>query len=372
MNTPDTPTPEAELRQRERQLQAILDCVPGFVWQLRSSGELQFLNSKVTGYTGRSLEGLREPHWREVMHPDDIDAFVSAWMTSMKNTEPLVAEFRLRRFDGVFRWFRTHGTPVHSESGDLLIWCGVDIDIDDKKRAEEALRNAQTQLARSAQMAIAGELAASLADAVNQPLAAILANGTACQLWLARVPPNIERAVHAVDRIVQDGAVAGNVVAQIQRWITRSGPNNSSLRIDAVIREVLQLQERDLRENGVHVATVLDEDTPAVHADLALLEQVLVNLIRNGVDAMMAQPPGSRSLSIVSRYEGGAVVVEIADTGSGFVDGAPLYEAFYTTRPDGLGLGLAIVKSIVDSYSGRVWNLHNQPRGSIFGFSLPV
>jgi PAS domain S-box-containing protein len=361
----------ADLRQRESAMRAIVDCIPGFVWHLGSSGELQYLNNKVFEYTGKSIEELREPGWRDSVHPDDVQPFVALWRAAMQSTKPVVIEFRLRRTDGAYRWFRTNGAPIIDAHGVVTSWCGVDIDIDDEKRADQSLRSAQSQLARTAQLAIAAELTASTANAINQPLAAIVANAFACQRWLAKNPPNVPRAAPILDLIVQDSNGAAAAVKRIMALIKGTPPANTPLDVNAVIEEVLQLQASDLLEQAIVVTKKLETDLPLLYANAALLRQVLVNICRNAIDALKAQRPEARKLSVVSRLKADELVVEVTDTGSGFQDGAALFEAFYSTK-DGLGLGLAIVRSIVEAYAGRVWALHNKPTGTIVGFSFPL
>jgi PAS domain S-box-containing protein len=368
----DTVLATTELRRRESAIRAIVDCIPGFVWQLGSSGELQYLNTKVFEYTGKTLEELRDPGWKDCVHPDDVESFAALWTRAMQGSTSIVVEFRLRRADGVYRWFRTIGAPILHPQGGVTTWCGVDIDIDDEKRVDQSLRSAQSQLARTAQLAIAAELTASTANAINQPLAAVVANAFACQRWLSKTPPNVARAGPILDLIVQDSKAVAAIVMRIMAIIKGTPPTSSPLDINAVVDDVLRLQAADLQEQGIVIVKKLATDLPMLHANTALLRQVLVNLLRNAIDSMRRPGLGTRIVSIASRREPGEVVVEVADTGSGFLDGSPLFEAFYTTKSDGLGLGLAIVRSIVESYAGRVWALHNDPTGSIVGFSLPI
>jgi PAS domain S-box-containing protein len=360
-----------DLRRRETAMRTIVDCIPGFVWHLGSAGELQYLNSKVFEYTGKSLEELRDPGWRDTVHPDDVQSYIALWKEAMQGNKPIVVEFRLRRTDGVYRWFRTNGAPIIDARGVVVSWCGVDIDIDDEKRADQHLRSAQAQLARTAQLAISAELIASTANAINQPLAAIVANAFACQRWLAKTPPDVAKAAPILDLIVQDGNGAAAVVKRIVSIIKGTPPTNSPVDVNAVIEEVLQLQAAELKEEAIVVTKVLEADLPMLYANAALLRQVLVNIVRNAIDALKAQRSQPSVISVVSRLEPGELVVEITDTGSGFQDGSPLFEAFYSTK-DGLGLGLAIVRSIVEAYAGRVWAHHNKTTGTTVGFSFPV
>jgi PAS domain S-box-containing protein len=368
----DTLVAARDLREREGAIRSIVDCIPGFVWQLGSSGELQYLNNKVFEYTGKSLEGLREPGWRDCVHPDDVESFVGLWARALQDRKSITVEFRLRRADGVYRWFRTIGAPILNAQGGVNSWCGVDIDIDEEKRVDRGLRSAQSQLARTAQLAIAAELTASTANAINQPLAAVVANAFACQRWLSRTPPNVARAAPILDLIVQDSKAVAAIVKRIMAIIKGAPPTNSPVDVNSVIEDVIRLQAEDLQEQGIAVVTKLEPNLPMIQANAPLLRQVLVNLLRNAIDALGEQRLGPKILSIVSRREPGELAIEVGDNGGGYLDGSPLFEAFYTTKNGRLGLGLAIVRSIVESYAGRVWAHHNDPIGSIVGFSLPT
>lgn len=368
----DTVLATASLRQRESAIRTIVDCIPGFVWQLGSTGDLQYLNTRVFEYTGKSLEELREPGWRDTVHPDDVQSFVNLWTCAMQDRKPIVVEFRLRRADGLYRWFRTIGAPILDPQGGIHSWCGVDIDIDDEKRMQQSLRSAQSQLARTAQLAIATELTASTANAINQPLAAIVANAFACQRWISQTPPNATRAGGILDLIVRDSNAVAAVVKRIRAVIKGTPPTNAPLDLNAVIEDVLRLQAADIEEQGIVVVNERDLGLPMLHANTALLRQVIMNLVRNAIDALREQGRAPKMLWIITRREPGELVVEVADSGGGFLDGSPLFDAFYTTKSDGLGLGLAIVRSIVESYAGRVWARHNDPVGSIVGFGVPI
>jgi PAS domain S-box-containing protein len=361
-----------EFRRQKMAIAAIVDCIPGFVWQLGSDGELNYLNAKVFAYTGKTLEQLRDPGWRDSVHPEDVDTFVTQWTRAMQGTSPIVVEFRLRRFDGAYRWFRTTGEPVMDANHNVISWCGVDIDIDDEKQMDQTLRRAQAQLARTAQLAIAAELTASTANAINQPLAAIVANSFACQRWLAQSPPAIERAAPILDLIVNDSKEAANIVSKIMTVIRRTPPADVPQDLNIIIGHVLRLLEDELQASAVAVHTATDSDLGGIRGDAALIQEVLVNIIRNSLDALKDQSVGPRSIAISAHRVNTEIVLEVSDNGGGFTDGAPLFEAFYTTKSGGLGLGLAIARSIVESYGGRTWAQHRQPVGATIGFSLPA
>jgi PAS domain S-box-containing protein len=364
--------PDDAERVQGWELRAVVDNIPGFIWSLGADGELRYLNRKVEDYTGRRLEELREPHWREVMHPDDIQPFVAAWISAVTNRLPIVIDFRLRRRDGVYRWFRTTGTPLVDERGAVSGWCGVDIDIDDRKCFDIALHQSEAQLARAAQIAVAGELAASMANAIAQPLAAVVANGYIGKRVIEMDRPNLGQLAHTLDSIIDGATAVAAIAKRIYRGVTPTPPVNASLNINATIEEVLRLEELRLHESKIDVSTRLCRELPLIRADIMLMKQVLTNLIRNSVEAMAAHPEGPRQLSIETQRKGMRITVEFVDTGTGFSEGARLCDAFYTTKNDRLGLGLTVAKSIIESYDGSLWTGHNTPRGAIIGFSVPI
>lgn len=368
----DTMLVLADLRHRESAIRAIVECIPGFVWQLGPGGELQYLNTKVFEYTGKTLEGLREPGWRDSLHPDDIESFIAQWKAAMQANTSILVEFRLRRADGVYRWFRTIGGPIRDAEGHVTGWCGVDIDTDEEKRVAQRLKAAQSQLERSAQLAIAAELTASTANAVNQPLAAIVANAFACQRWLSSAPPNIERAAPIMNLIVQDSKAAAAIVSRILAIIRRSPPQQGPLEVNTAIDEALRLLTDEIKETRITVQRSFTEALPLISANRALFQQVLVNVLRNSIDALKSQGDASKSIVIQTLALKGEVLVEVADNGIGFREGSPLFDAFYTTKEHALGLGLAVARSIIESYAGRVWALHNSPTGAIIGFAIPA
>ncbi len=362
----------SEFRRREVAIATLVDCIPGFIWQLSSTGELFYLNDKVSAYTGKTLEQLREPGWRDSVHPEDVDSFVAEWTRAMQGRRRIVVEFRLRRFDGAFRWFRTTGEPVLDSQSDVLSWCGVDIDIDEEKRIEQSLRITKAQLARTAQLAMAAELTASTANAINQPLAAIVANSFACQRWLHQSPPAVERAVLTLDRIVDDSKDAAAIVARIMEIIRRRPPASTRLDLNLIIADALRVIDDELQESAVTVHRTTRSEPLWIQADAALLQQVLVNIIRNAIDSTRERGVGSKAIFIAVHRDNGEVIVELEDDGVGFSDGAPLFDAFYTTKREGLGLGLAIARSIIESYGGHIWAQHRSPVGVIVGFRLPI
>jgi C4-dicarboxylate-specific signal transduction histidine kinase len=245
----------------------------------------------------------------------------------------------------------------------------------ERKRAEDAYYKAQAELARVIRMSAMGALAASISHDVNQPLAAVVTNADACMMWLSSDPPNIEEARAAVDAIAQQGTRASDVVRHIRAMFTKAAPERAPLQINDLIREVNVLMEGSALRNQVTVQTDLAPDLPATPGDRVQLQQVIVNLIQNGIEAMSDVSARPRNLLIRSLRNGsGEVLVAVRDSGVGIAsaDEKRIFDAFFTTKDNGMGMGLSICHSIVESHGGRLWASSNDDYGVTLQFTLPA
>jgi PAS domain S-box-containing protein len=245
----------------------------------------------------------------------------------------------------------------------------------ERQRAEAALHHAQAELAHVTRVATLGELTTSIAHEVNQPLAAVVTNGNACMRWLSREPPNLEEAREAVRRIIRDGHRAGEVIARMRALVRKAGPQKARLAINGVIAEVIALADSELRRHGVALHTDLAAELPPVLGDRIQLQQVLLNLLLNGMEAMRAVTDRPRALIVRSQPEEAAAIrVAVQDAGVG-IDSQDLdriFTAFVTTKPEGLGMGLAISRSIIEAHGGRLWATPNAGPGATVQFTLPL
>jgi PAS domain S-box-containing protein len=245
----------------------------------------------------------------------------------------------------------------------------------ERKRAENALQVAQSELAHVTRVMTMGELTASIAHEVNQPLGAMVTSAGSCALWLAAHPPDIEQAQRALKRIIGDGQRAGEVIKRIRTMMKRQAPRKSPLDVNDVILGVIALAQHELRCNEVLLETQLSDGLPLVQGDRVQLQQVLLNLIVNAIEAMSGIDDRRHELAIVSSTEGSdAVRVEVRDSGTGLYPDhtVHLFEPFYTTKADGIGIGLSISRSIIEAHGGRLSAGPNSPYGAVFRFSLPV
>jgi PAS domain S-box-containing protein len=308
-----------------------------------------------------------------IFHPDDTAEVNDVFGRCLATGEIFSMKYRLRRFDGAYRWMSGRAEPLRDDSGQIVQWFGLCHDIDDQVRAEEALRRASDRIAQATQAASLAELSASIAHEVNQPLAAVVANSHACHRWLSADPPNIERAKITAERITRDANAAADVVSRIRALFRRAPHARSPEDVNRLIGEVCRLMADEIAAKDIRIKTALDPDLPSVALDRVQVQQVFVNLIRNGIDAMDAVADGARALHIRSCRDGpDAVRVEIRDAGTGFKDPERVFEPFFTTKPQGMGMGLAICRSIVESHGGRLWTANNETLGATVALTLPL
>lgn len=243
------------------------------------------------------------------------------------------------------------------------------------QRARKELDQAQTELARVSRVTTLGELAAAIAHEVNQPLTGLVSSGNACLRWLASDPPNLEAARRSVERMINDGSRAGEVIAGIRAMVRKSPSQRGRLNINDVIMEVVTLLSAEIQRNRLSLQTELASDLPLIMGDRVQLQQVILNLMMNAIDAMSQTRQSQRDLSVASVMDGSdAVLVTVRDSGPGLDETAleRLFDAFYTTKPDGIGMGLAITRRIVEAHGGQIWATPNTPRGAKFEFRLPT
>jgi PAS domain S-box-containing protein len=246
------------------------------------------------------------------------------------------------------------------------------LDLTELKRAEAAAREMQMELAHANRVATMGQLSASIAHEINQPLGAAVTYADAGLRWLAANPPNLDEVRQAFRLILESGVRAGEVMDRIRALVRKAPPRKDSLEINEVILEVIALISREMEKNGISAQTQLSESLPAIQGDRVQLQQVILNLLINAVEAMSGTSEGPRELLISTAKNDMGALVSVRDSGPGLMpEGVErLFESFYTTKPGGLGMGLSICRSIIEAHSGRLWASANEPRGAVFQFTL--
>ena len=364
---------EKQVRVRTEELSLIVETIPGLVWCAAPDGELNYLNRRILDYTGTSPDAWMQRGWTNFLHPDDVEPTVSAWSRAVATGEPYYNQCRLRRSDGIYRWFQVLGQTARDNKGGVTRWYGLLIDVDDRKNMQEALRNTETRLSRATRTATVGEFAASIAHEINQPLAAVVANGHACLRWLSADPPGVAKAQEAAERIVRDGNEAGEVIRRIRALFKHAPLEKIDLDLNEVIGEVLRLVSAERTKRGVSVETDLDNDLGSVAGDHVQLQQVVFNLLLNGIEAMDSVLDRPKKLFIRSKRQSSeTVLVEIRDNGVGIEDSEKVFEAFFTTKKNGMGMGLAVCRSIIEAHQGRLWAGSGEGAGTTFSFTLPA
>src|SRR5712671_1495973 len=513
---------EEALRESEQHWRSLIEALPQLVWSATPDGACDYFSTQWTEYTGVAESELLGWRWMDVLHPDDRQNTRQIWTDSVAGRRAYDVEYRVRRHDGTYGWFKTRGVPIRDSNGNIVKWFGSCTDITDRKRAEEALRESEQELRkarnelekkvaeRTAELrrseaylaeaqrltrtgsfgwevfsgklywseetfriferdpahqptvdfvlqrahpqdravvqqtidrarqyrtardfeqrllmpdgqikhahivghpafdeagnlaeivgtvmdvterhradqerqAIAhinrvttmGQLTASIAHEVMQPVAAVVISAQAALRWIDINPPNLQEVRQALTSIVGDGTRVGEVIGRIRALIAKAPPRKDRLDINNMILEVIALTRGEIHRNGVALRTRLAPDLPLVGGDRVQLQQVMLNLILNAVEALRGVSEGSRDL-LISSEDGGAdgVRVAVQDSGPGLTPESVdrLFEAFYTTKSTGLGMGLAICRSIIEAHEGRLWATANEPLGAVLQFRLP-
>ena len=480
---------------------AIIDTIPALVWTALPDGSRDFHNQHWLATTGRSGEEANGDRWSAFVHPDDQAAVMDRWRLSVATGEPFEVEGRGLRSDGEYRWFLARAQALRDDKGNIVKWYGSSVDIEDRKRATDALREsetqwrevfehnpvmyfmldptgtvlsvngfgaaqlgytadelvgqsvlkvffeedrefvrgnvaaclenvgrshswegrkvrkdgtvlwvrenakavrsgakqpivlvacedvterkraaeelheAQTELAHAIRLTTLGEMTASIAHEVNQPLAAVVSHAEACLRWLERETPDLDEVREAVESIIKDGKRAGEVIRRVRGLAHKTATQKTPLDVNDVVREVVALVEHELLSRRVSLRMELTPALPAVLADRVQLQQVIINLMMNGIEAMQAVTDRPRDLVIRScQDEEHEVLLSVQDRGTGIsAESADrLFKAFFTTKSSGMGMGLSICRSIIEAHGGRVWAVPNVPHGAAFHFTLPV
>jgi PAS domain S-box-containing protein len=369
---------EQQLRKSEeqtkRELQQLVDAIPQQVFVFDSDWNPLFANRRELEYTGLTpQEAQSKDAVARIFHPEDLKKLEV--MRERMRTEgiPFEMEARIRGKEGEYRWFLIRDNPLRDEQGRVLRWYGTRTDIEERKRAEEALRKAQADLAHVTRVMTMGELAASIAHEVMQPISGIVLNGNACLRWLGADSANLDEAREAARRIVRDGKRAADVIARIRALATTTAIAKGPMDMNEAIRTVTDLARDELYRNRVTLRTEFADDLSPVVGDRVQLQQVILNLVKNGIEAMSTVEEGRRELVIRTQNdEANRVRVTVQDSGMG-VDPESMeriFDAFFTTKEEGMGMGLSISRSIVQNHGGRLWAVGNDGPGTTFQFTV--
>jgi PAS domain S-box-containing protein len=358
-----------QLQQQEKKFREAVETMPALAFVADPRGSRTFLNRGWLEYTGLSSEQASGSGWEAAIHPDDLKRVSERWRESRMSGEALDYEARLRRgSDGAYRWFQTRARPLRDNRGTIVKWCAVATDIEDRKRAEQL----QADLTHASRVSTMGEMVASISHELAQPIQITTAHAKASLRWLQRDPPDMTEVRKGTEKIMEAGTLASEIIDRLRSLYKKAAPKRELVAINEVIVEMAGMMGGKSRENGVSICIDLKDDLPKTVADRVQLQQVLMNLMLNGIEAM--KDTGG-VLTVKSQLcEDGQIQISIHDAGPGLPVGTAdqIFDAFFTTKTQGSGMGLAISKSIVESQNGRIWVNGDDGRGATFHFTLPA
>jgi PAS domain S-box-containing protein len=488
----------ATLQSSEDRLRLVIDTIPAYAWSARPDGSVDFINQRFLEFTGRSMQDILGRGWESLVHPDDLASYVGEWQAAVATGKPMESEARVRRADGDYRWLLIRNVPLRDELGGIVKWYGTSVDIEERhraedalrqseaylaeaqrlsktgsfgwsvssgeirwseetfrifqydrttkptvelilkrvhpddvvhvkqtiesasmngndfeheyrlmmpdnslkyvhvvahavsdksgrivlgavmdvterKRAEEALREAQANLARVSRVTTMGELTASLAHEIRQPITAAVTNARTCLRWLGRDQPDLPEAREAAARIIKDVTRASDIISSISLLFKKGALQRELVDVNELIREMIVLLRSEANRYSISIRTELAEELPKVMADRIQLQQVFMNLMLNGIDAMKGTADGGE-LTIKSEIGDGQLLISVSDTGVGLPpeQANQIFKAFFTTKDNGTGMGLPISRSIIESHGGCLWATGVPGSGATFRFTLPA
>ena len=366
---------EERLRESEARFQAMADTAPVLIWMTGTDSFCNYFNKPWLEFTGRTMEQEVGIGWTEGVHPDDVQGCFDCFLPAFHARKPFRMEYRLKRADGEYRWVIESGIPRYTGGGEFAGYIGSNIDITDLKRAEverQKLYQLEADLAHINRVSMMGELAASLAHELKQPTAAAVMDAKSCLRWLRRDTPDVAEGCNAALRMINDATRAAEVIDRVRSLYRRDTSDRERLDVNDIIREMIILLHDKADRNSISIRTELDSELPLITADRVQLQQVLMNLILNGIEAMKDT---NGELTITSKRTPEAqLLVSVSDSGIGLPVGEVdrLFDAFFTTKAQGTGMGLSISRRIIESHGGCLWACANRERGATFHFTLPT
>ncbi len=363
-----------EIQESERQLRMLTEAIPQQIWRADFSGRIEYCNQHLRDYVGRGNSSIEGDFFFDILHPEDAALFRQGWESALATGGPFEVEVRVRGVDGDFRWFLVRSIPQRAEDGAITRWYGIHIDIEEQRKAQQSLIIAQDDLSRLSRTLSMAEMAASIAHELNQPLTAVVTHAYACREWLSSEPANLEKASATAEKIVQESTRASSVVKRVRALFRKEGTEKQTVYLNPLIQDLARLLRDEAIRRGVGIRMALDPNLPKIQADSVQIQQVLLNLATNAMDAMVTVT-ALRELTIRSERHGGdEVLVMVDDIGPGISPeiASRIFEPFFSTKEQGTGMGLAICRSIVEAHNGRIWAENRDPGGARLLFTLKV
>ena len=363
---------EHALQMREHELVGIIETIPSMLWSLWPSGEPNHLSQRLLEYFGASFEEFVNRGWLSLIHPDDRGETAKAFFQAMETGESLSAMHRMRRADGEYRWHHAMGEPLRDPHGKIIQWYGLSIDIDERKRAEDYLRDTRIKLAKASRLATVAELAGSIAHELNQPLMSILANAQAAKRWLNAASPNVTEVNSSIERTIRDARAADETMQHIRALFKQESFVKKNVKIPDILQEVVRIVQEDPKKRAVPVECHFEESLPEVPADQIQIQQVFINLIVNAIEALERQQVVPLVTLRAAVADSDRMLIQVIDNGPGVHDPERIFDAFMTTKEKGMGIGLAVSRSIVEAHGGQLWAENNKTGGATFNVALPL
>jgi PAS domain S-box-containing protein len=362
---------ECALQAQEKELAGIIETIPSMLWSASPTGEVTHISKRLREYTGFSLEDFLNLGWKRIIHPDDFEETSKAFSRAIQTGGSYCATHRLRQRDGEYRWYHAAGEPLRDSDGGIIQWYGLSIDIDERKRAEDHLRDTRIRLAKASRLATVAELAASIAHQMSQPLMSILSNAQAARRWLMAERSNIAEVNSSIERIVRDAHAADEAMQHVRALFKQESFDKKNVHISDLLHEVIRIVQEDPKKRDVLIECQFGEPLPMVLVDQIQLQQVFINLIVNAIEAL--EPLDVAPLVILRTSTGSnGMLIQVIDNGPGVDDPEHIFDTFMTTKEAGMGIGLAVSRSIVQAHGGRLWAENGPDGGARFNVSLPL
>jgi PAS domain S-box-containing protein len=363
---------EHALQMREHELLGIIETIPSMLWSTSPTGEPTHISQRLLEYYGASFEEVVN-HWEErFLHPDDRAETAKAIARAFGSGELYSVIHRLRRSDGEYRWHHSMGEPLRDPHGKIIQWYGLATDIDERKRAEDHLRDARIKLSTASKIATVAELSASIAHELNQPLMAVLGNAQAAKRWLAANPPDLTETNASIERILRAIRSADETMLHIRALFKSQPYEKNDENVLDIIRESLRFVHEDPNKRAVRIDWSIEASLPPICVDRIQTQQVFINLISNAIEATDGSANTATILLRAFVTQEHEVIVQVIDNGTGLEDTKKIFDAFMTTKEKGMGIGLAVSRSIVEAHGGRIWAENNPDHGATLNVALPV